>query len=59
MRFFEEIIKLLQKDGINSKKEVIDILNNLSISALIELRRQINEEINFRMKGELDVRRID
>ena len=59
MKFFEEIIKLLQKDGINSKKEVIDILNNLSISALIELRRQINEEINFRMKGELDVRRID
>jgi hypothetical protein len=51
MRFFKEIIKLLQKDGINSKKEVIDILNNLSISALIELRRQINEEINFRMKG--------
>ena len=59
MRFFEEIIKLLQKDGINSKKEVIDILNNLSISALIELRRQINEEINFRMKGELNARRID
>ena len=51
MRFFKEIIKLLQKDGINSKKEVIYILNNLSISALIELRRQINEEINFRMKG--------
>lgn len=59
MKFFEEIIKLLKTDGINSKKEVIDILNNLSISALIELRRQINEEINFRMKGELDVRRID
>lgn len=50
MKFFKYIINLLQTDGINSKKEVINILDNLSVSALIEIRRQITEEINYRME---------
>ena len=52
MKFFEDLIKLLQTDGINSKKEVVEILSNLSTYSLIEIRRQITEEINYRSKGE-------
>lgn len=48
MKFFEYLIKLLKTDGINSKKEVIELLSNLSTGSLIEIRRQITEEINFR-----------
>lgn len=51
MKFFEDLIKLLQTDGINSKKEVVEILSNLSTYSLIEIRRQITEEINYRKKG--------
>ena len=60
MKFFKDLIKILKTDGINSKQKVIHILSNLYTNELIEIRRQITEEINYRMiKGELDVRNID
>lgn len=50
MLFFEDIIKLLEKDGVNSKKKAIDVLKNLTYNNLIEIRREITEEINIRNK---------
>lgn len=53
MKFFNDLIKILKTDGINSKQKVIHILNNLYTNELIEIRRQITEEINYRtVKGE-------
>lgn len=43
----EEIIKLLSKQGVNSKMQVINLLQNISIDDLISLKRDINEKINL------------
>ena len=43
----EEIIKLLSKQGANSKMQVINLLQNISIDDLISLKRDINEKINL------------
>ena len=40
-----DIINLLKKQGINSKQQVIDKLENLTKDDLLELRRDINERI--------------
>lgn len=40
------IIALLKRDGSNTKKKVIDMLENASISELQELRWSITYEIN-------------
>ena len=39
------LIELLKKDGVNSKRQVIDILENMTIDQMIELRRDLNERI--------------
>ena len=37
---------LLKQDGVNSKKQVVDFLNNLDLKQLRELRQDINMKIN-------------
>ena len=39
------LIELLKKDGINSKQKVVDILENMTLEQMIELRRDLNELI--------------
>lgn len=39
------LIELLKKDGVNSKKQVINILENMTLEQMIELRRDLNELI--------------
>lgn len=39
------LIELLKKDGINSKKQVIELLENMTVEQMIELRRDLNEKI--------------
>ena len=39
------LIELLKKDGINSKQKVVDILENMTLEQMIELRRDLNEKI--------------
>lgn len=39
------LIELLKKDGINSKQKVVDILENMTLEQMIELRRDLNERI--------------
>ncbi len=41
-----KIKNLLKTDGINSKKLILDMLENLSLNNLKDLRREINIEIN-------------
>lgn len=41
----DDIIKLLKKQGCNSKQQVINKLENLTKDDLLELRRDINERI--------------
>lgn len=38
----EEIVNLLKKSGINSKKQVIDMLENASENDLIDLSKDCN-----------------
>ena len=39
------LIELLKKDGINSKRQVVNILENITLEQMIELRRDLNEKI--------------
>lgn len=39
------LIELLKKDGVNSKRQVVDILENMTLEQMIELRRDLNEKI--------------
>ena len=39
------LIELLKKDGINSKKQVVDLLQGMTLEQMIELRRDLNELI--------------
>ena len=39
------LVELLKKDGINSKRQVVDILENMTLEQMIELRRDLNEKI--------------
>lgn len=39
------LIELLKKDGINSKRQVVNILENMTLEQMIELRRDLNELI--------------
>ena len=39
------LIELLKKDGINSKQNVIDLLQDMTLEQMIELRRDLNELI--------------
>lgn len=39
------IIDLLKKDGINSKRQVIELLENMTVEQMIILRRDLNEKI--------------
>ena len=39
------IIDLLKKTGINSKQQVIDLLQGMTLEQMIELRRDLNEKI--------------
>ena len=48
------LIELLKKDGINAKKLVINILENLSIHDCVCLRRSINEKMNILIGKEVD-----
>ena len=48
------LIELLKKDDINSKKLVINILENLSIHDCVCLRRSINERMNILIGKEVD-----
>ena len=48
MQMINDLIDLLKKDGINSKQKAINLLSNISDETLIELRREIAEEINKR-----------
>lgn len=48
MKMIDGLIDLLKTDGINSKQKAINLLSNLSDEILIELRREITEEINKR-----------
>ncbi len=48
------LIELLKKDGINTKKLVINILENLSIHDCVCLRRSINERMNILIGKEVD-----
>lgn len=41
----KEIIDLLKKDGINSKQQVIDLLENMTVEQIIILRRDLNERL--------------
>ena len=41
----KEIIDLLKKTGINSKKQVIELLENMTVEQMILLRRDLNEKI--------------
>ena len=41
----KEIIDLLKKDDINSKKQVIELLENMTVEQMIILRRDLNERI--------------
>lgn len=40
------LVKTLKINGIHSKKQIIDILENLSLKQLRELRQDINLRIN-------------
>ena len=46
------LIELLKKDDINTKKLVINILENLSIHDCVCLRRSINEKMNTLIRKE-------
>ena len=48
------LIELLKKDGINSKKLVINILENLNIHDCVCLRRSINEKMNTLIRKEVE-----
>ena len=48
------LIELLKKDGINAKKLVINILENLSIHDCVCLRRSINEKMNTLIRKEVE-----
>ena len=48
------LIELLKKDDINSKKLVINILENLNIHDCVCLRRSINERMNILIGKEVD-----
>lgn len=39
------LIELLKKTGINSKQQVIELLENMTVEQMIELRRDLNEKI--------------
>ena len=39
------LIELLKKDGINSKRQVVDLLQGMTLEQMIELRRDLNEKI--------------
>ena len=39
------IIDLLKKTSINSKQQVIDLLESMTLEQMIELRRNLNEMI--------------
>ena len=39
------LIELLKKDGVNSKRQVVNILENMTLEQMIELRRDLNELI--------------
>ena len=39
------LIELLKKDGINSKRQVVDLLQCMTLEQMIELRRDLNEMI--------------
>ena len=39
------LIELLKKDGINSKRQVVDLLQGMTLEQMIELRRDLNELI--------------
>lgn len=41
----KEIIDLLKKDGVNSKKQVIEFLENMTVEQMIILRRDLSERI--------------
>lgn len=41
----KEIIDLLKKDGVKSKKQVIELLENMTVEQMIILRRDLNERI--------------
>lgn len=41
----KEIIDLLKKDGVNSKKQVIEFLENMTVEQMIILRRDLNERL--------------
>lgn len=41
----KEIIDLLKKDGVNSKQQVIELLENMTLEQMIILRRDLNERI--------------
>lgn len=44
----EEIINLLKISGNNTKKQVVDMLENATIEQLQELRKSITEKINIK-----------
>lgn len=48
----DNIINLLKISGINSKKQVIDLLENASVNELIELKRDIKERICKKITNE-------
>ena len=39
------LIELLKKYGINSKRQVVDLLQGMTLEQMIELRRDLNELI--------------
>lgn len=41
----KEIIDLLKKTGINSKQQVIELLENMTVEQMTILRRDLNERI--------------
>lgn len=41
----KKIIDLLKKTGINSKQQVIELLENMTVEQMIILRRDLNEKI--------------
>lgn len=53
----DEIISLLKKNGCNSKQQVIDLLENASITELQELQRDCNRKIALKIEGGLNERR--
>ena len=45
LRTINYLIELLKKDGINSKRQVVDLLQGMTLEQMIELRRDLNELI--------------